>query len=120
MPTTKIVCRLFDAQGVMLGWTQHEAAIRGDGMIRAADAIAVTIDQAGELSAVSWHWVDVNVETRVAVPLRRVVQGQTIIVAHRDDPLIHCGPMPGPLPAVTLRQSPVIGVPAGQLGAVAR
>lgn len=116
MPTTKLVCRVFDAEGLMLGWTAHEAAMRGDGMLRASIGVTVPIEQAGVLSAVSWHWADVNVETRVDWARRAVQAGEVVLVAQFNDPLIVCGPLPGPLPAVTLRQPVAIGIPVGQMG----
>lgn len=112
---TKTVIRLLDADGNMLGWCIHYAAIKGDGTLRASDNITITATDQGIVDEVSIHWVDINVETRV--PSRfMVTQGQTVQIFPYNTVLIECGHQAGGLPPVTVGSTEV-PVPVGQLGA---
>jgi hypothetical protein len=88
---TKVVLRLLDSDGALVGWAVHHARLRGDGCLRASS----------------------DVEIRMPV----VVGGMPSFVAFRfDDPLIRIGEMPGPLPAITVG-SVAVGIPVGAMGA---
>lgn len=117
MVRTKIVCRVLDADGRLLGWEQHQAAINGDGMIRAASAVSVPVDESGTATAISWHWADVNVETRVPIPPTPVTRGAAFVVANANDPMIVCGSIPQGLPTISTRNAVQVAVPEGRLGA---
>lgn len=114
--TTKLVCRVFTADGALLGDTTHWASVRGDATLRASDAVTVPMRVDGVAALVSWHWCDLNVETRTPLPPVAVRRANGLTVAQRSDVLIRLGEMPGPLPAITM-DSVAIGIPVGQLGA---
>jgi hypothetical protein len=113
--TTKVVCRLLDADNQLMGWTEVQAVTRGDGKLWAQGPVAILAERPGLIACVSTHWCDVNVETRVPFVLE-VVKPMMIPVYPAGAPLVTVGPMPGPLPAVTVR-SVAVGIPVGQLGA---
>jgi hypothetical protein len=115
--TTKLVVRVLDAAGALLGWAEAAGTALGDGYIRVLGPLPVLIEVEGHPQAISIHWCDVNVETRVpfaaAVPGVRV--GDTITLAL--DPAFRVGPAAGGLPSVTVRAPVAIDVPVGRLGA---
>ena len=113
---TKIVLRLLDAEGALLGAVVHDAAIKGDGCLRAAGPVVVTVAQTGCPAVLSLHWCDVNVETRIAAPVPWVTTGQVVTLFDRDAPLIVVGPMPASLPPIVVG-AVTVAVPAGGLGA---
>ena len=116
--TTKLVIRLLDSANQLLGWTEHQAKARGDGKLRAQGQVRLVIEQAGSPQTLSVHWADLNVEVRTDVTAwLSVIVGQVLTVAEHDGPLITAGAMPGPLPAVTVRQAVSVNVPVGQMGA---
>ena len=115
--TTKVVIRLLDAAGSLLGWAECQAKAKGDGKLWPSAPVVVRLEAFGHPTAVSLHWCDVNVEVRLPLP-----PGPTFAVGHLltvfdgTAPLFTVGPMPGPLPPVTGRHHTAIGVPAAQLG----
>ena len=66
--TSKLVLRLLDADGHLLGWCQHDAAVKGDGLLRAAGVVVLVLDAPGVPTSLSIHWADVNSEIRVPMP----------------------------------------------------
>lgn len=113
--TTKIVCRVLDAENNLLGWTLVWAVARGDGQLWSDGPVTIPIERAGDAVTLSLHWCDVHTETRV--PLQVAVQaGQPLTVYPEATPIITVGMVPGPLPAVTVG-SVAIAVPVGQMGA---
>jgi hypothetical protein len=114
--TTKLVVRLLNAEGDLLGSVVHHAAIKGDGCLRAAGPVVCGIAHSGFPSSISLHWCDVNVEVRVPSPVPSVQAGQIVPLFDRGAPLIVVGPMPGPLPAITVGEVKV-PVPVGGIGA---
>lgn len=115
--TSKIVVRLLDSAGEMLGSVVHHAAIKGDGCLRAASPVVCGIAQGGVPAEVSLHWADVNVEVRVPSPVASVQAGQIVPLFDAGSVLIEVGPMPGPLPPIVVG-AVAVGVPLGGLGAV--
>lgn len=113
---TKLVLRVLDAEGVMLGAVVHHARIKGDGCVRAAGPVVMGMARAGIPSVLSVHWCDVHVETRVPLALPSVMPGQIVEVCAAGAPLMVVGPMPGPLPPVE-QSGAVVPVPVGGLGA---
>lgn len=113
---TKLVIRLMDAEGELLGWTQVEGHARGDGIIWLEQMAQVPVDVKGVLAFMSVHWCDVNVEIRHAVELLEVTPENYYIVP--AGPMIKCGPAAGGLPPVTVRTPINLGVPAGTMGGV--
>jgi hypothetical protein len=110
---TKVVLRLLDSDGALVGWAVHHARLRGDGCLRASSDVIIPIDPPRVGTVLSIHWCDPNVEIRMPV----VVGGMPSFVAFRfDDPLIRIGEMPGPLPAITVG-SVAVGIPVGAMGA---
>ncbi len=121
MMNTKIVCRLLDAGNRLLGWTEHYAAVRGDGCLRADGPVVIPVDVSGVPVTVSLHWADVNVETRA--PLKEYAGsvdarvGDHVHCYRHDDIMITLGPVPVGLHQVTVGRPVAIGVPVGQMGA---
>lgn len=112
---TKLVIRLLDAAGELLGWAQVMGHARGDGKIWVNEPTLVQIDQIGTVAIVSVHWCDVNVELRYTVDPKELILGQQYALAGDWD-AITCGPAAGGLPPVTIRTPISMIVPAGQLG----
>ncbi len=113
--TTKLVVRLLNAAGDLLGSVVHHAAIKGDGCLRAAGPVVCGIAQSGFASEVSLHWADVNVEVRVPSPAPSVQAGQIVPLFDAGAVLIQVGPMPGPLPPIVVG-AVAVSVPVGGLG----
>lgn len=114
---TKLVCRVLDADGRLLGWCAHDASVRGDGFLRASRDVAVVITHAGTPSEMSIHWADVNVETRVPMPPMAVQAGHAYTVFQANAPMLQAGQPPVQrLPPVTV-DGTYVAVPVGQLGA---
>ena len=114
--TTKVVCRLLDAAGVLLGWSEVMAVARGDGRLWSPGPVSIYAEQSGASTELSVHWCDVNVETRVPFTVS-VAQGHDVIVAPQAVPLLVVGSPAGGLPAVTVRRRVAVSVPVGTLGA---
>lgn len=117
--TTKLVCRLLDAAGALLGWCDVQAVARGDGALWSPGPVAVPVDVSGQAAWLSTHWCDVNIETRVPCPVQCVAGGE-VVVASTAAPLIRVGPAAGGLPPVTLRRRLTVTVPVGAVGAETR
>lgn len=100
----------------MLGWCEHQAAIRGDGMLRSSGPVALTVTERGPACYVSLHWCDLNVEVRVAWWAGEVLPGTILNLFETDQQMLKVGDMPGPLPPVTVG-SQTVGVPVGSFGA---
>lgn len=115
--TTKVVIRAVDGSGHLLGWTECLAVARGDGCLRAPAPVAVPIDAAGTVTAISIHWADVHVEARSPVLPTALEPGDTLTPFQKGDPLIVVGPIPGPLPPVTTRSRVAVAMPVAAIGA---
>lgn len=116
--TTKCVLRVLDAAGLMLGWVEHHAAVRGDGMVRTAHPVRVRLDVTGVPSALSVHWCDVHVEVRVALPAMGAIEaGRDVELLPAKHPLIVVGQPPQALPSVTVGRALAVEVPVGAVGA---
>lgn len=116
--TVKLVIRLLTAENTLLGWVVHEAAVRGDGHLRAAGQVAMPIAYSGVPACVSVHWCDVHVETRVPWTRGPVQAGLLVGLYQADDPIMVCGRTPGPLPPVSVGSVAIgvgLGVAPGQL-----
>lgn len=116
MVTTKLVIRLLDAAGSLLGWTAHHAAIRGDGCLRASDDVTVIVSAAGVAAEASVHWADLNTETRVPVSARPVRSGEVVSLFLRGSVILTVGQPPHGLPDIVVGAA-AIGIPAGGIGA---
>lgn len=113
---TKLVIRLLDGEGQMLGAVVHHAAIKGDGCLRAAGPVVIIAERDGVPACVSTHWCDVHVETRVPFPWVPVKAGRVISIAAANAPLLVVGTPPVHLPPITVG-STAVGVPVGGIGA---
>jgi hypothetical protein len=114
-----LVCRLLDAENRLLGWCAHEAAIAGDGFLRAAGPVVLTVDVSGDPTEVSIHWADLNVETRVPFPKTRVLDRMQLTLFQPNSPMLHVGEPPKRrLPPVSTRCGASIPVPVGQVGSM--
>ncbi len=116
--TAKIVCRVLDANGRMLGWSEHHALVPGDGTLRADGPVQIPIDQRGRPYAISLHWVDVNVETRIPCSgeLLDVHSGSALTVFASGQPIVTLGQPPVGLPMITVGRPVRVGIPVGQMG----
>lgn len=118
MLVTKLVIRVLDAAGQMLGWVEAVGKAYGDGAIRIDSPAVVQIEQAGVPSACSIHWCDVNIEVRSALlNYPRFDVGQLLSIDWSGAPALVVGPAAGGLPPVTVRSPISIDVAAGSLGA---
>ena len=115
--TTKLVIRVMDAGGAMLGSVVHHAAVKGDGCLRAAGPVVVGVAQSGFPTYVSLHWADLNVEVRVSSPFGSLQAGEIVTLFPSDAPLITVGQMPGPLPPIVVGTSVAVEIPVGGIGA---
>lgn len=110
---TKMVVRCLTADGTLLGWAETQAAVPGDGHLRAAEDVVVPIDVAGECCTLSVHWADVNVEVKVPLPTPvACVPGTSVVAFPKGQTLIKVGDMPTGLAPVTTG-SRTVTVPVG-------
>lgn len=114
--TTKLVIRLLDGDGQMLGAVVHHAAIKGDGCLRAAGPVVIAVERDGLPAFVSTHWCDVHVETRVPFVFVPVKAGRIVSIAAKNAPLLVVGVPPVHLPPITVG-AVTVPVPVGSLGA---
>lgn len=114
---TKLVIRLLDIGGELLGWAQVLGHARGDGIIWIEDATQVPVDVKGTLAFVSVHWCDVNVELRHPVESIEI-SPENYYAIPGGIPAIVCGPAAGGLPSVTVRTPINLGVPVGSMGGI--
>lgn len=116
---TKLVIRVLDdASGALLGWVAHQAAIRGDGCLRASAPVIVSIRAPGRTGAVSVHWADLNTETRWPMPGRAVAPGDTLTLFEPHAVILTVGTPPSGLPELVVGRQ-VVGIPSGGVGATA-
>jgi hypothetical protein len=117
----KVVLRVLDDAGALLGWTAIEARARGDGCLWSPGPVALLVDAPGAPALVSLHWCDLNVEVRVPLPAQSPVEaGQALTVYREATPLIVCGQPPASLAPVTVRAAAAITVPVRELHMEAR
>lgn len=117
MLTTKVVVRVLDVEGALLGWCAVQAEARGDGCLWAPSETVVPFDANGRAATLSLHLADFHIEHRMAIDVPASI-GDGVKLSQ---PLIKLGDTPGYLPPVTVRAAPVaIAMPVGTLGAVSR
>lgn len=109
---TKLVLRLMELSGKMLGWTEVQAEIRGDGNLTVGP-FKILAERGGTATILSCHWADVNVEYRVPI-LMGINEGQ--VVNFDGGIVVHVGHPPASLPPVTVGNRS-INVPTGVLSA---
>ena len=117
---TKLVVRLFDESGVMLGVIVHHAALLGDGALRASSPMHVVADVGGTPVRAHAHWCDPNVGIELPFPTEtrvKLEQGDTLKLYERGDVIAQIGPVPVNLPPIVVRATSAIAVPVGGLGA---
>lgn len=117
MLTTKLVIRLLDADGVLLGWAEALGEARGDGIITVAAPTLIAVEEIGRPCAVSVHWCDVNVEIRQPIEHPQVVFPGQAFTIPAEWAAIVCGKMPSGLPPVTVRSPVRIEMLPGAIGA---
>lgn len=117
MVTSRLILRLLGTDGRLLGWAEHVAAVRGDGCLRASGPVGIVIDEPGICVAVSIHWADVNVESRIQLPTPTPARaGEVAPIFDHGAVIVTLGQPPVGLPPVTVRSRAVpIGV--GGIGA---
>lgn len=108
----KIVVRLLDAAGKMLGWQEVAGKMPGDGTFTVAGEVPV--DEDGMLSTVSIHWCEMNTEYRFGF---NPVEVKKKTMCAISPIVIRVGEKARGLTPVTTRGSVVIQVPVGSLAA---
>jgi hypothetical protein len=111
----KLVIRLLDCDGKLLGWTEHAPLLLGDGTLRAAGPVVIPVEEAGVTAFVSTHWCDVNVETRVHAGTLTVAPGFQYACFRYKDVIVRVGEAATGLPPVTVKSHTVISVPVGSM-----
>ena len=114
----KIVVRILDEAGALLGWAPLLAEARGDRALRAIQKCVVPIEQSGTPSVVSYHWTDMNVQKRVPYAAGPVTEGQTVELTFADGIVLSMPSDDGPLPPVTVRGAVAVAVPSAAMGVV--
>jgi len=114
--TTKLVIRLLDAAGSLIGWTEHQAAVPGDGTLRAAADVIIVASASGYPITASVHWADINTETRITIPAMPLSAGESLALFTKGSTILVVGQMPQNLAPVTVGRA-VVSVPAGGVGA---
>lgn len=112
----KIVARVLDAAGALLGWGEIAVSPRGDATLRSVSGpLVVKVDTSGEAHVISYHWADLNVQKRVPYPggATALQAGQSVQFSFPDDVVLSLPSDEGPLPAVTVGAS-VVSVPVGK------
>lgn len=109
---TKLVCRFLDANNELLGWTEVQGQIPGDGKLW-CQSLSFVPSRDGFCATLSTHWCDLNVEIRVPFG-GPVSAGIPVVVSAGPFALITVGPMATGLPPVTVG-SVAVGVPVGSL-----
>lgn len=117
----KLVVRLLNAQGVMLGWCEHQAMALGDGLLRASGPVVLVMDITGVPSEASIHWTDINAECRVPCPPSGVIAaGTPVTLFQPKQEMVRAGAPPATrLPPVSTKMPLAIGVPMGSMGEMA-
>ena len=89
MLVTKLVIRVLNASGELMGWTEVQAEARGDGCLwTQTSPVSVLIEKAGLPMFQSIHWCDINVELRHPITdenNRSVVEGQLVTFPFASD-----------------------------------
>ena len=115
---TKIVVRILDESGALLGWAPLIAEARGDCKLHATHACAVPIEQSGTAVVVSYHWADVGVQTRVPFGPLQLSAGRSVELSFPAGVVISLPSDDGPLPPVTVRGTTVVTAPTAVMGVV--
>lgn len=115
MLVTKLVVRLLDPGGMLLGWAEVQGQARGDGCLWVEEQTIIQLEHDGTVAFLSIHWCDVNVELRSEVERAQVKFGE-VMTLPGDWEAMRVGPAAGGLPPVTVRQSVSIGIPVGNFG----
>jgi hypothetical protein len=110
----RLIVRLLDEAGALLGWAPLRVEARGDAMLRASHGLALTVEQAGLAYALSFHWADVHIQRRVLVGPLAVSVGQQVPVVGAGEVVWILPSDTGPLPAVSVRGAS-IAVPTGAM-----
>lgn len=115
----KIVVRLMDAEGRMLGWAETSAHARGDGKLWIEKPVAVPVIEDGNFEFISSHWTEMNIEVRLPVPEGPVaLKKGTIMPLTAPWAVFDLGAPAGGLPPVTIGHNVAITVPTGVIAAV--
>jgi hypothetical protein len=117
--TTKLVLRLLDAAGELLGWAEVPGVMKGDGNLTVEQSVMVPVEAVGIAAQLSIHWCDVNVEERLSMFPQRVTPGCVVPIS-APWVAMRIGPPAGGLPPVTVREPVSVGIPVGSLGARAQ
>jgi hypothetical protein len=116
MLETKLVIRILDSEGSLLGWTQVVGKAYGDGTLRVDDPATVVLDHAGTPVTQSIHWCDVNVEVKVPLADTKHLDAGASLELRWGGPILNVGPAAGGLPPVTVKTPVRIDAVAGGMG----
>lgn len=117
--TTKVVIRVLDAGGRLLGWTEVQARMRDGALWSPQSTILVPIEASGEPAEVSHHWADLDVEWRTPLRSSPLAPGHVFALTYQAE-LLRVGSPNRGLPATTTRSSVTATVPVGMMGAAGR
>jgi hypothetical protein len=114
----KVVIRLLDGDGGLLGWGQVEAAFRGDGCVYSAQMrLEIPIERAGIVETMNMQWCDLNINLDRPVQKAHMEVGQLWSLRFVE-PLFQLSSSRSSLPSVTEHKNVDIEVPTGHLGIV--
>jgi hypothetical protein len=116
------IVRLLTASGELLGWTRVRAQAKpqsngGSCPFWALEPTAFPIETAGTATQISVHWADLDVARVFPIEPIETIVGQWAQWAWLEPVWLVAGQRDVPLPMTCERESIVIGVPVGVMGA---
>lgn len=109
----RLILRLLDDSGQMLGWELCEAHVPGNGALVLSAPVVIPIDKPGLPTCLSVHWVDVNVEVKIPLTFNTFCNAGSSWMVNAGE-IIRVGPQADGLPPVTVRSSVGVSIlPAG-------
>jgi hypothetical protein len=120
MPTVRLIVRILDAFNELLAWAEVQAAMKGDGCLRAQAPTLFIPTASGTVTTLSIHWPDLNVQRRIpwAPAPFNVELGTPFMVKWPDEGVVwKFDSDPEPMPQVSVG-SHAIKLPPSILGVV--
>lgn len=115
--STRLILRLMDDEGRLLGWGFMETEARGDGALWPAEVCVGVGELTGTASRIIVHWPDLHLQVAAPIQSFDLTKEQPFAFAWQgpilrlDNPAEH-----PPLPPVTVRKPVVVAVPVLNLG----
>lgn len=115
--STRLIIRLVDSEGTLLGWGFQNTKAPGDGTL-VPDGLCGGVGEAnGVATRIIVHWPDLNMQVSGEIPATALAEGKAFAFAwsgpmlRLDNPLDH-----PPLAPVTVREGVFVNIPVAQLG----